>query len=60
MPEAEREEPLVKTSVALTADQVDRLQRRGKREDRSVSYYVRVAIDKTFPEPVADDERRTA
>jgi len=43
-------EPLVKTAVVVTRSQIERLRERGKEEDRSVSYYVRTAIDRTYPE----------
>lgn len=57
MADTKRAEPLVKTAVAVTRGQWERLRERGKVEERSVSYYVRTAIDRTYPEATeADDE----
>lgn len=50
-------ERLVKTAITVTRDQFDRLRRRGKREQRSFSYYVRVALDRAYPPTEDDDER---
>jgi predicted DNA-binding protein len=48
-------ERLVKTAVTLTAEQLDRLRRRGRQEERSVSYYLRTAIEKVYPAKADDD-----
>jgi predicted DNA-binding protein len=57
MAEPERDAPLVKTAVTLTRDQWNRLRALGKVEDRSVSWYVRTAIEQTYPERAEAEEK---
>lgn len=49
MSEPERDEPLVKTAVAVRRDQLERLKVKARNEDRSFGYYVRLALDRVFP-----------
>ena len=60
MPEPERDEPLVKTAVAVRRDQLERLKARAKKEDRSFGYYVRTALDVQYPEESDDTDPQEA
>lgn len=45
MPMPKHREPLVKTAVSITVRQHANLEERARREERSVSHFVREALD---------------
>lgn len=58
MPMPKHREPLVKTAVSITVRQHANLEERARREERSVSHFVREALDDyiAVDEVVADEQ----
>jgi hypothetical protein len=66
MPDTESTEPMVKTAVTFTPKQFRGLRERAERTDRSVSYLVRLAVDRLLGldtatiDPRANEQERVA